>query len=119
MSHILALIWMSQLDSMASSRARLQVRVDTLRAAAEILTYSAQHSRFPKLLSEAMTTVSTDPFSGKPLLYRQEDHGFVVYSVGQDGKFDGGLPNMKRIGRERHLLFRYPLPQYLKQLQPR
>jgi hypothetical protein len=33
---------------------------------------------------------STDPFTGKPFRYRREPGGFVLYSVGNDRKDDGG-----------------------------
>ena len=32
----------------------------------------------------------SDPFTGNPLIYRKRDRGYVVYSVGQDKKDDGG-----------------------------
>ena len=31
-----------------------------------------------------------DLFSGKPLIYRRDGNGFIVYSVGEDGVDDGG-----------------------------
>jgi len=40
----------------------------------------------PDILSE----VPTDPFSGNPLIYRKTPSGFIVYSVGSNGKDDGG-----------------------------
>jgi len=40
----------------------------------------------PDILSE----VPTDPFSGNPLIYRKTPSGFIVYSVGLNGKDDGG-----------------------------
>lgn len=36
-----------------------------------------------------MKPVPTDPFDGKPLRYRQEGKGFVVYSIGATGKYTG------------------------------
>ena len=33
-----------------------------------------------------------DPFTGKPLCYRLEGHGFVLYSLGPDGADDSGKP---------------------------
>jgi hypothetical protein len=32
----------------------------------------------------------TDLFSGKALIYRPAENGFVLYSVGANGKDDGG-----------------------------
>jgi hypothetical protein len=36
--------------------------------------------------------VPTDIYSGAPLRYRRLDNGYVVYSVGFDGKDGGGEP---------------------------
>lgn len=33
-----------------------------------------------------------DPFSGQPLRYRAEGNGFVLYSLGEDQKDNGGIP---------------------------
>ena len=45
----------------------------------------------PDYLSEA----TVDPFSGKGMIYRKDGRGFIVYSIGQNGKDDGG-PNKTR-----------------------
>jgi hypothetical protein len=40
-----------------------------------------------------------DPFSGKPLLLKHTDGGWIIYSVGRDGKDDGGsLKDQKDCG---------------------
>jgi hypothetical protein len=31
-----------------------------------------------------------DPFSGRPLIYRPDGEGYQLYSIGPDGKDDGG-----------------------------
>ena len=41
----------------------------------------------PNLLPEA----PIDPWSGKGLLYRRTEHGFILYSVGDNMQDDGGL----------------------------
>jgi hypothetical protein len=50
--------------------------------------------RWPATLDELrpnyLKEVPTDPFTGKPLLLARTEDGVVVYSVGQDGKDDGG-----------------------------
>jgi len=35
---------------------------------------------------------STDPFSGKPLIYQKSSDGYLLYSIGPDLKDDGGVP---------------------------
>jgi hypothetical protein len=32
-----------------------------------------------------------DPFTGKPFLYRPQGIGYLLYSVGPNGKSDGGM----------------------------
>lgn len=39
----------------------------------------------------------TDPFTGKPFLYRKSGSGFVVYSIGADGVDDGGISTAKDV----------------------
>ena len=43
--------------------------------------------------------VLTDPFTGDPLLLKQTEEGWIVYSVGADGKDDGGdLRKVRDVG---------------------
>lgn len=60
------------------------------RAAAAALAERAKTGAFPTTLPGAFP----DPYSPSAMLqYRQEGvGGFVVYSVGPDGKFNGGRP---------------------------
>jgi hypothetical protein len=52
------------------------------------------NTRWPATLDELrpehLKEVPTDPFTGKPLLLARTEDGAVIYSVGQDGKDDGG-----------------------------
>jgi hypothetical protein len=74
-------------------------------AAAAILAEKARTGRFPAALPGNFP----DPFSGKPLVYRKEgSDGFVVYSVGADGKFDGRKSNDPF--HPNPPMFRYPAP---------
>jgi hypothetical protein len=83
-----------------------------VQAGAGILSYRAVHNgQLPQTLSEALPQIALDPFDGKPLRYRLENDGkgFVVYSIGPDGNFDGGQPGQKIKGGTQSLFFRYPL----------
>ena len=59
-----------------------------------INAYKAKHGHWPKSLAVAMpgafAAYRTDPFSGKDLVYRLDEGKPVLYSVGLDGKDDGG-----------------------------
>jgi hypothetical protein len=56
--------------------------------------YRADQLEWPRELADATRgespTVRQDPFSGKELGYRLENGEPLVYSVGPDGKDDGG-----------------------------
>ena len=75
--------------------ARHKATAETLRAAAAVIAWKAQHGHLPATLAEAMNPPAADPYDLKPLRYRTVDAGFVIYSVGKTGKFDGGKPNVK------------------------
>ncbi len=82
---------------------RTQARVAVTLAAAAVLAQKAKTGAFPATLPTAFT----DPFTNKPLLYRREGtNGFIVYSAGPTGTFDGGKPGEKMPSQES--LFCYP-----------
>ncbi len=81
---------------------RTVVRHDTHRlltiTAIALKRYQLQHRQFPAELDELvpafLTAVPMDLMSGQPLRYRRNaDGSFTLYSVGEDGKDDGGDPN--------------------------
>ena len=72
-------------------------------AGAAILAARAKAGAFP----EALPAPFVDPYTSRPLLYRREGaNGFVVYSAGPEGKYDGGKPGDKAAPGE--VWFRYP-----------
>jgi hypothetical protein len=75
-------------------------RLESARTALAVLRYKAEHSGLPDGLRDLVPgfvdAVSSDPFNGEPLLYRKEKAGFVVYSVGENGKDDGGKTSAAR-----------------------
>ena len=62
---------------------------------ASIFEYKAAHGDFPITLTDIKSATSIDPFDLKPLRYRREGKGFVVYSVGPTLKYDGGKPGQE------------------------
>ena len=78
-------------------------RAETARriavAALQVHGFRREHGRWPERLDEAWADAAdahgwnlVDPMSGQPLRYRAlpNDTGFLLYSVGTDGKDDGG-----------------------------
>ena len=112
LSHMLAVVIFPHLEPLPDSRARAAARMAVLRSAARVLEWRSAHNHPPDRLTDAIAPVPTDPFDLKPLRYRLEGDGFVIYSVGESGKFEGGRPDVKPPPRE--TVFRYPMPAYLK-----
>ncbi len=54
------------------------------------LARGALPNTLDKLLLAYLEAVPQDPFDGQPLRYKKLPKGYVVYSVGEDGKDDGG-----------------------------
>jgi hypothetical protein len=57
--------------------------------------FRREHGRWPEALAELVPTylaaVPRDPYSDDSLLYRRFADGVAIYSVGKDGKDDGGI----------------------------
>ncbi len=77
------------------------LRVETARrvvvTAIALKRFQLQHGKLPDALGELtpefLPTVPIDPFDGKPLKYQPDPDGtYLLYSVGPDGKDDGGDP---------------------------
>ena len=94
---------MFALRTMADLPARSQAQEDVLLAGAAAMAVWTKKEGFPDALPETVI----DPFTNKPLGYRREGaNGFVVYSGGLDGTFDGGKPGERAPGQ---IVFRYPI----------
>jgi hypothetical protein len=64
------------------------------RVAIAIEEFRLPNTKLPDKLDELvpvfLAAVPPDPFDGQPLRYKKLSKGYVVYSVGDDGKDDGG-----------------------------
>ncbi len=73
---------------------RRLAHVRCLLAAVAAERYRLEHGAWPesldRLAPELLTEVPADPFDGRPLRYRRFAEGVVIYSVGENGKDDGG-----------------------------
>ncbi len=80
---------------------RKAMRIETTRnvviTAIALKRYELQHHHLPdtldELVLEFLKSVPTDYMDGQPLRYRRNADGtFLLYSVGDNGKDDGGNP---------------------------
>jgi hypothetical protein len=90
---------------------RVEARYQIQRLAVASMIYRKKHGRYPDKLEELAPTIMPeipiDPFSGKPYVYRREGKGFVVYSLDQNMKDDGGVPRLPR-AKKGDIVFRFP-----------
>jgi len=82
------------LTNSLDKHARAMTSVRLSRTALAVERFRLRHGLLPVsltvLVPDDLPEVPTDPFDGKPLKYRRLDQGYVVYSVGPDGRDDGG-----------------------------
>ena len=71
--------------------------------------YRRATNRWPKALTDLvpayLAKVPIDPFDGAPLRYRRLGDGLVIYSVGPDGKDNGG--NLDKPDDPQELIIRF------------
>jgi hypothetical protein len=98
----------------AEKRANIYAMAQVTQTACALFDWRAKQGRFPERLDQAVSPLPVDPYDGRPLRYRCEGAGFVLYSVGPTGKFDGGSPNTKPSSAEAAIAFRFPRPRYVR-----
>ena len=74
--------------------AALEALMLTTRTGLACKLYKNRTGRYPEnletLLPEYLTEIPVDPFTGKPLVYQIENDRLLIYSLGSNGKDDGG-----------------------------
>jgi len=95
-------------SQMANALGESQAKQNVMLASIDILKAKLKSGAFP----ETWTAISdqwVDPFSEKRLIYVKKQDGFLVYSVGKDGKDNGGKPRPKKWTSEEYdIPFAFP-----------
>lgn len=87
-------------DRIRSLHGQMVAEVRLTRAGLALLRYRATHGTFPAALEALNMGGLADPFTQQPLRYRAEGDGFMLYSVGEDQKDNGGAPRQERRGSD-------------------
>lgn len=73
---------------------RMRIHDDLVRIGFSLAAYHAEHQNYPQSLDELvpslLKSVPIDPYTEKPLIYKVQDDGFLIYSVGKNLRDDGG-----------------------------
>ncbi len=82
------------LDKMLDAVDRNEQMLRNVQVALALSAYRADHKAYPTRLDALLPTyldaIPNDIFSRQPLIYRLQNQGYLLYSVGQNGMDDGG-----------------------------
>ena len=91
---VLSRMAMPMMDAAVLKQATLEALALAARTGLACKIYKNQNGRYPEdlaaLVPGILPEVPVDPFTGKPLVYRLEGEGFIIYSLGSNEKDDGG-----------------------------
>jgi hypothetical protein len=90
---------------------RMAADVRMVRAGLALLRFKQHHGAFPQVLDALELGGLTDPFDGKPLRYRPEAEGFVVYSVDEDQKDNDGKTRQRKQKTDYDRVWRFGIPE--------
>jgi hypothetical protein len=94
MGYVFITEFMPGLGASANAEDRFAATQSLVPVAFALAAYRADRGEYPAdlaaLVPKYVPAVSEDIFSGKPLHYKREGPGYVLYSVGQNGIDDGG-----------------------------
>jgi hypothetical protein len=81
-------------EKLLAAEDRIRQTQDNLFLAFALAWYHRENGRYPDKLAALepryLRQVPKDLFSGKGLIYHPSENGYLLYSVGQNGKDDGG-----------------------------
>jgi hypothetical protein len=96
---LLVVSWWQTREAMEKAETRHKIVVAHERLVAGELalrSYQSEQGRAPARLDDLVTnylsTVPQDPFTGRPFIYRSQGTNWLLYSVGPDGIDDSGRP---------------------------
>jgi hypothetical protein len=91
---ILLAMLLHTIERIQAANDRTEQQQLNLQVAFALAAYQADHDRYPARLDELvpkyLTKVPGDLFSGKPLFYRPNGGGYLLYSVGVNGEDEDG-----------------------------
>jgi len=94
MFHVAAQVLLPAVGRIAVLDSRGRVHLDLARTALAIERYRLAKGDVPGQLADLVPTyleqVPIDPFDGQPIRYRETEPGYVLWSVNEDGKDNGG-----------------------------
>jgi hypothetical protein len=114
--HILVGLLLPATQKMNESDTRTVASLNAARVAIACERHRLKTGAYPEKLDELpkelLAEVPTDPFSGKPILYKKLADGVVAYSTGGDGTDDGAVKLDPKTEKGNDLGFRLWTPAH-------
>ena len=83
-------------QSMARDAGNLRTAATAIAVERYENSYGKPPDRLEDLVPAFLDAVPLDPYDGKPLRYRAEENGYLLYSVGENRQDDGGVQTENR-----------------------
>lgn len=113
MGGVLSALLLPALSAVDKTHNRSVQNRENLLLAYALADWNAQHDSYPEELDELVPDFVRQPpideFTGKPLTYRREGNGFILYSVGVNHEDDQGR-SYDDVPQGDDLVVRLPLP---------
>jgi hypothetical protein len=94
LGRILIELLLPAIAKLQAATERCEQNQRNLYLAFALAAYYADNGRYPEALAELapkyLDTIPDDIYSGKPLIYKPEANGYLLYSVGANGIDEGG-----------------------------
>jgi hypothetical protein len=91
---VLVVVLLGGQKDMVALPALREAHLKELALSVELELHRRSTGSFPEALADVSLTylkeLPVDPFSGRAFVYRRQGEGYVLYSVGENGKDDGG-----------------------------
>jgi hypothetical protein len=97
------------LDTTKAFHCEMSAWVQVTRTGLALLRYRQTHGAFPDTLNALDLDGLIDPYTRKPLCYRNEQGQFIVYSVGSDLTDNGGKEQERHPRKGDDLVWRFSL----------
>jgi hypothetical protein len=92
--HVMAKITAPALGRISELDSRAHAHLDLARTGLAIERYRLANGTLPEQLADLVPAyleqVPIDPFDGQPIRYRRTEPGYILYSIMEDGKDNGG-----------------------------
>ncbi len=98
---IMLSLFLPAVSAATNAEDRANANLELVRTVAAIAIHRAPNGSYPETLEElvpaAIDRLPVDPYSGQPFLYKRLEGGYLLYSVGENGRDDGASSERDRI----------------------